>query len=381
MVRYTDADYNVFFRAAKLLSKGASPYNESTFRYSPVLAHVLLGDRELFPGFGKAVFVAGDLVAALLLQALLQREFARPRSAADKGLEGVQRRERQVAGHLALWLLNPLVFNMSTRGSADVLVCVLVLATLWLLAREQRLLAGVALGLGAHLRLYPVIYLPTLLLFLPSLRARAALLAGAAAGFAAPTALFFAEHGWAFIDSAYLFHLRRRDVRHNFSPLWLWLYLSDAAAPLGAAEPLLCFAPQAATQLAIAWALARRQPSAQALAAPLLLQTICFVALNKVLTAQYFLWAFALVPLALPVLRVSGRELALWACAWAAAEAHWLLWAYRLEFEGRAVFRALFAAALLLLAVHVGLVLRVLAAAAPAASASPAPAPAKSKAE
>jgi len=85
------------------------------------------------------------------------------------------------------------------------------------------------------------------------------------------------------------------------------------------------------------------------------------VALNKVVTAQYFCWWLALLPLALPQSAMPRREAAALAALWAAAWAHWLLWAFQLELEGRGAFRGLWAAGLLFLAAN-GLLLARLAA-------------------
>jgi hypothetical protein len=56
----------------------------------------------------------------------------------------------------------------------------------------------------------------------------------------------------------------------------------------------------------------------------------------QVSTAQYFVWYFCLIPLVLPRLRLT-RGLC-WALGcWVAAQLHWLLWGYLLEFQVRAV--------------------------------------------
>jgi phosphatidylinositol glycan class M len=64
-------------------------------------------------------------------------------------------------------------------------------------------------------------------------------------------------------------------------------------------------------------------------------------------TAQYFVWYFCLLPLVLPRLRWSaGLGWAL-GC-WVAAQLHWLLWGYLLEFQVRALCCSPFAVACLL---------------------------------
>jgi phosphatidylinositol glycan class M len=98
--------------------------------------------------------------------------------------------------------------------------------------------------------------------------------------------------------------------------------------------------------LVLAVALHRNQPLCW------LLQTMAFVAFNKVCTAQYFVWYYSLLPVALQrmpwplpkALQVAG-------IVWVVAQLHWLFWGYMLEFEGAAVHLALWwAGALFLIA-------------------------------
>lgn len=57
-VRYTDVDYLVFSDAAALMSSGESPFKRTTYRYSPLLAFILIPNAIFHPSWGKFLFSA-----------------------------------------------------------------------------------------------------------------------------------------------------------------------------------------------------------------------------------------------------------------------------------------------------------------------------------
>ena len=79
----------------------------------------------------------------------------------------------------------------------------------------------------------------------------------------------------------------------------------------------------------------------------ILLQTMAFVAFNKVFTAQYLVWHLALLPLAIPANRMSVHRWLLLGALWLCTHVHWLYWAGKLENEGISTFRELWMAGVL----------------------------------
>jgi len=76
---------------------------------------------------------------------------------------------RQAVTCASIWLFNPLSVTVSTRGNAESLMAVLVLITLFMLARNGYtgiILSAVTYGLSVHMKIYPVTYALALYLHL-----------------------------------------------------------------------------------------------------------------------------------------------------------------------------------------------------------------------
>ena len=145
-MKYTDIDYFVFTDAAQFVSRGRSPYDRETYRYTPLLAWLLLPCtwyRWSFH-FGKIIFAVGDIVAGWLIVRILQ---------STSGMS----RERALR-FASLWLLNPMVATISTRGSSEGLLDVIVVFLLWATLQRRIKLAGFLLGLAVHFKIFPFIY-------------------------------------------------------------------------------------------------------------------------------------------------------------------------------------------------------------------------------
>lgn len=160
-------------RECTLTNDMCSPYTRETYRYTPLLAVLLAPNEWVHPSFGKYLFAACDLVAGVLLYRLLvdhilpsrTHRSARPPNAAsaeDKKPTFKQLDQATLKRHAtlltALHLLNPMVFTISTRGSSESVLLLLVLAALATAFCGRWNAAAVLIGLSTHWKIYPLVY-------------------------------------------------------------------------------------------------------------------------------------------------------------------------------------------------------------------------------
>ncbi|TKA23431.1 GPI mannosyltransferase 1, partial [Salinomyces thailandicus] len=146
-VKYTDIDYQVFTDASRFLSRNRSPYDRATYRYTPLLAWLLYPttwNGGLWFEFGKCLFAAGDVVTGYLIFKALREAY---------GFN-----EERAMKFASIWLLNPMVANISTRGSSEGLLAVMVVYTLREALRGRMWSCGFMLGLAVHFKIYPFVY-------------------------------------------------------------------------------------------------------------------------------------------------------------------------------------------------------------------------------
>ncbi|CAH1992290.1 unnamed protein product [Acanthoscelides obtectus] len=194
-VKYTDIDYKVFTDAARHVAFGGSPYDRSTYRYSPIIALLLIPNITIHPSYGKLLFSLIDILVALLIRAIVKNslknyESYSQKDASNKNVQQIKtetsetrkkKKKRQSnkqqlnmskrqleskndVDHIAdlcmtAWLYNPLTIAISTRGNSDSLAVFLVLLTLYFIqCKHYPFLAGIVHGISIHFRLYPIIY-------------------------------------------------------------------------------------------------------------------------------------------------------------------------------------------------------------------------------
>ncbi|XP_022771911.1 GPI mannosyltransferase 1 isoform X4 [Durio zibethinus] len=306
-VRYTDVDYLVFSDAASLMASGHSPYKRTTYRYSPLLAFLLIPNSFLSRSWGKFLFSASDLFVGLFIHIILKQRKVP---------------EDLCTYSLLIWLFNPFTFTIGTRGNCEPIVCAILLWIVICLMNGNVLQAACWYGLIVHFRIYPIIYALPIILFLDpcffqsgvkpllcdwtsdqgktpqinsevtdqcdvwiafkSIFTRSRILFGLVSGsvFLFFTGFFFYLYGWEFLHEALLYHLTRTDPRHNFSIYFYHIYL-NYERELSILEKLISFLPQVIVQLVLVFCFAKD------LLFCFFVQTVAFVAFNKVYVAFF----------------------------------------------------------------------------------------------
>jgi len=336
LVKYTDVDYHVFTDAAEAVYHGGSPFERRTYRYTPLLAWMLIPN---LCSFGKLIFVLSDLGVGWLLKLVLRAR-------------GVK--ERVSIGWVCAWLFHPYSVNISTRGNADSLICLLILATGLSMLKRQYRQAAIFFGVGVHFRIFPIIFAPTFLLSIgwqPRQLFEFSVLSGGI--FFLFLGIFYYLYGFPFVYETYLYHLVRTDNRHNFSVYFYSLYL-QYSQPAGFILGLAAFMPQIIAQVTLVSVLRFDLISCMCL------QVMSFVVFNKVCTAQYFTWYTGLLPVPLSTLHAKNSRLPVWilglAVIWLISQGAWLSQAYLLEFKAQNTFLRIWSAGILFFIVNVGII-------------------------
>ena len=252
-----------------------------------------------------------------------------------------------------------MVFVVTARGNAESIVVLLVLVSLYLFHEGVYVLAGLVFGAAVHVKIYPIIYSLAFYLAMSKHKgvyslvevnaARARFAVGALISLLPLTYIGYRLYGRAFIDEAYLYHLGRKDIRHNFSPYFYMLYLTVDEEDIGI--NLLTFVPQ----VVLLGCLAKQFANSRDMPFCLFCQTVVFVTFNKVITSQYFLWYLCLFPLSLPQLRLGFGEAVICMLLWLTPQGFWLLTAYYLEFQGWNTFMVVWFQGLAFFTANVGL--------------------------
>lgn len=340
-VKYTDIDYLVFTDAARYVNEGLSPYNRETYRYTPLLAWFLVPTSwgGVFYHFGKFLFMTSDIITGILITRLLQK------------VQGLTRNKILILS--AIWLLNPMVITISTRGSSESVLSIMIMLSIYYLMNGSNILSAIWLGIAIHFKIYPVIYLPSMLLYLtkgkkgiseyPILRwinkTNLMYFIVTILSLGTLNYIMYSIYGYSFLYHSYLYHLTRIDHRHNFSVYNIALYYKSTLGQESNTFSVEKYAlvPQLLlTGIILPCFFARKD-----IISTLFIQTFTFVTFNKVMTSQYFIWFLIFLPHYLSRSQLIAKSYVrgiLVLISWVLGQTSWLFFAYKLEFLGESTF-------------------------------------------
>lgn len=348
VVPYTDVDYKVFTDAARHLVEGNSPYLRHTYRYSPLIAYLMMPNIIVGREFGKILFSVFDIFLAAAVKSLVERQL------------GVAKYASVTAKYCALsWLYNPLSIGISTRGNADSFPCFLIVLSIYFLQSNvfknsitNIVLSGFFLGSAIHLRLYPLAFTFPMYLSLgkykinrntPIKEGLVSLLPNKnqmILAFSCVTSLLFItyamylRYGYEFLFETYIYHLLRKDTRHNFSILFYYTYLTKDQMSFDIVKILA----QVSKCVLLFLLSLNYGCDPKTLPFAMFAQAVVLVAYNSVMTSQYFIWFLSLLPLVLKDFKMEPGKIVYLVFLWIATQCAWLFFAYQLEFKCRQVF-------------------------------------------
>lgn len=349
-VPYTDVDYKVFSDAARHIINGNSPYKRHTYRYSPIIAYLMVPNVILYKNFGKILFSIFDVLITVAVKSLVEHQlrFTKTKEISSK-----------ISIYCSLcWLYNPLSVGISTRGNADSVSCFFIISSILFLQTDvvegllKYLLSGILLGISIHLRLYPLAFSFPMYLSLGeykitrNTRIKDGIISllpnkkQIILSISCVTTLIFITYGlyllygYEFLFETYIYHLFRKDTRHNFSVLFYYSYLTM--------DQLVFDVVKAISQIFEAIILfiisLTFGCNPATLCFALFCQAVVLVAFNSVMTSQYFIWFLSLLPLVVHNFRIIPAKALFLTIIWVFAQCAWLFYAYLLEFKNREVF-------------------------------------------
>lgn len=191
-VSYTDVDYKVVTDGSHHVYNRRSPFDRHTYRYTPLLAYLLIPNIMIHPSFGKFLFVLFDLIIAVLVKliivdeywlainnepnsiesnkAKLEKKFSNGSSSSSssnksKSTKNINFNKKEKWSFLSwvdcgastplgspstlqkydklgnysayVWLYNPLTMIIATRGNGDSITCSFVLISIYYLLKVQ----------------------------------------------------------------------------------------------------------------------------------------------------------------------------------------------------------------------------------------------------
>lgn len=298
----------------------------------------MIPNHVLFYSFGKVLFSICDVLCGIVVYQIFKNE----------GIDS-----RNNLRFASLWIFNPYVIYLSTRGSADSLECLFVFLTLLLIQNSKIGLSAFIFGLSVHFKIYPIIYSLALFFYCFSISWKKAIhfTLISASVFLSLEFLFTMIYGVPFLNETLFHHAQRVDIKHNYSIFFYPFYLLSS---INRSPGLWVWLPHLLLFPLISLKFYKDLPLS------VFLLTFLFVTLNKVITAQYFNWWMGPLILIIPQSSLSTIQWIKNLILFLGPQTLWNYIAYQLEFNGKNVFVALWFSCLLIFISNVILLLNIL---------------------
>jgi len=358
-ILYTDIDYHVFSDGAKELLLGKNPYERETYRYTPILAFLMTPNILFYYSFGKFLLSTIDVIVGFLIEKLLIVQ------------NNKNSNDEKFVYNSLFYLYNPIIIVICTRGSADCIITCLVVLCLLLLEMKYYLLSAFVYGFAVHFKIYPIIYAPAIYLYLvnkiynnnnqnenenknsylkfilqkflfpiflilKNIHKYYSILYVLISSFTFLSLLiiFYKIIGYKFLYEYLLYHIIRKDHRHNYSMFYYLIYLTYNSK-LSKFLSLITFLPQIILIILITILMFEK------INLCLIVLTMVFVVFNKVITAQYFIWYLCLMPLIVNrnlLFKEKKTKGIFLAGIWMFFEGIWNSFSHLLEYNGKNKF-------------------------------------------
>lgn len=338
-IKYTDIDYHVFTNGSQAISDGKSPYDDTEYRYSPLVAAIFVPNILINHHVGKFMLIFADIICGHLIYLL-------------NIYQGTHRVKSKIG--LILWLFNPVTIAISTRGSFEPIQTLLVLSTVYLLVQNCHITAGWIFGISVNLKIYPLIYSLAFYGFMINRRpymlnqsrlfywiktikpssSQIQFFTTSALTFLSSSYISYYFYGEEYLEQSFYYHLKRVDLQHNFS---IYFYLFRLFPQHQDTLSRWAFVIQALGVVLLSLNLigleTNQKLKLRKLSFNLFCTTFFFVSTNKVCTSQYFSWYLIYVPLILDSLTIDKKQAVTIIATWLLAQANWLLFAYLYEYQ------------------------------------------------
>lgn len=258
---------------------------------------------------GKLLFLSADLLIGWYLYQLLQHILSRT------GMGDHDKIQKSALGYTLFWLFNPFSVNVSTRGNAESIVGLLVLWTLYfLIVKNNVVVGGFLYGLAIHFKIYPIVYCLALFFFIGSEhhmyllhkkipspspmgpfkrllstffhKDRLIFTFMTVLTLASLSAFFYILYGYEFLYETYLYHIWRKDNRHNLSLYFYDIYLTTSSDHVETNTMVILLTTLASFLPQVLLILTTTYKYYHDITFCVFIQTMIFVAFNKVCTVQ-----------------------------------------------------------------------------------------------